>query len=54
MRFYEGQFEDSTAFLSMGCIKWNINHVASLVYMIHDRDLKSNEDTDDILLLMEK
>ena len=36
----------------MGCIKRNIDDVASIVYMIRDRDLNSNEDTDDILSLL--
>ena len=52
MRFSEGKYEDSTAILSIGCIKWNIDDVASIVYMIHDRDLNSNEDMDDILFLL--
>ena len=29
MRFSEGQYEDSTAVLFMGGIKWNIDDVAS-------------------------
>ena len=29
MRFSEGKYEDSTTDLSMGCIKWNIDDVAS-------------------------
>ena len=29
VRFSEGQYEDFTAVLSMGCIKWNIDDVAS-------------------------
>ena len=51
MRFSEGQYEDSTAVLSMGCIKWNIYDVANQAYMFNDQDLNSNEDTDDILSL---
>ena len=29
MRYSEGKYKDSTAVLSMGCIKWNIDDVAS-------------------------
>ena len=32
--------------------EFNNNAVASIVYMIQDRDLYSNEDTDDILSLL--
>ena len=31
---------------------WNNDDVASIVYMIQDRDFYSNVDTDDILLLL--
>ena len=36
MRHFEGQQEYSTAFLSLGCIKWNIDDGSSIVYMIND------------------
>ena len=32
--------------------EWNNDDVAIIVYMIQDRDLNSNVDTDDILLLL--
>ena len=32
----KGQQEDSTAVLSLGFIKWNIDDFASQAYMIHD------------------
>ena len=32
--------------------EWKNDNVASIVYMIQDRDLNSNVDTDDILLLL--
>ena len=32
--------------------EWNNDAVASIVYMIEDRDINSNVDTDDILLLL--
>ena len=34
--------------------EWNNNDVASIVYIIQDRDLNSNVDTDDILSLLAK
>ena len=35
-------------------IEWKNDSVASIVYMIQDRDLNINVDTDDILLLLAK
>ena len=32
--------------------KWKNDNVASIVYMIQDRDINSNVDTDDILSLL--
>ena len=32
--------------------EWNNDDVASIVYMIHDRDFYSNVDTDEILSLL--
>ena len=37
----------------MGCIKWNIDNIASSVYMIHDRDLISNDNTDEYFKAMD-
>ena len=34
--------------------EWNNDAVASIVYIIQDRDLNSNVDTDDILLLLDE
>ena len=34
--------------------EWNNESVASIVYMIQDRDLNSNVDTDDILPLLDE
>ena len=35
-------------------IEWKNDAVASIVYMIQDRDFDSNVDTDDILLLLDE
>ena len=35
-------------------IEWNNDAVASIVYMLQDRDLNSNVDTDDILSLLDE
>ena len=37
----------------MGCIKRNIDNIASSVYMIHDRDLISNDNTDEYFKAMD-
>ena len=41
VRISEGQQEDYTEVLSMVCIKWNIDDVASSAYMIHDEIMMS-------------
>ena len=54
VRRSKGQQEYSTAVISLGCIKWNIDDVSSKAYMTHDGDYDSNVYTDEILLLMDE